>query len=135
MGLDKAPEPDGFTVRFLLKEWWLIGPEVVRKIQDAFHTAKAPEDWMLSHLVLIPKRENPSIPEHFRPLSVCSVYYRLLTKIIANRIKPLLLKLISYTQTAFQMGRSIQENVLIMTALFSRNENERQGFCSKGRPI
>jgi Reverse transcriptase (RNA-dependent DNA polymerase) len=114
MGLDKAPKSDGFVVKFLVKEWWLISPEVMRKILEIFYTVQAPEAWMLNHLMLIPKRENTSTHAHFQSLSACSVYYRLLTKIIENRIKPLLPSLISNTQTTFQKGRSIQENVLIM---------------------
>jgi Reverse transcriptase (RNA-dependent DNA polymerase) len=114
MGLDKSPSPNGFTVRFLVTQWQIVGSNIIRTIQNAFLTGNAPNQWMLSHLVLIPKRENPCRPEHFRPLSVCSVYYRLLTKIIANRVKPLLPDLISYTQTTFLKGRSIQENVLLL---------------------
>jgi Reverse transcriptase (RNA-dependent DNA polymerase) len=115
MGLDKAPGPDGFIIRFLVREWGIIGPDVVRQIQDVFVRNQAPDEWMLSHLVLIPKIDHPSKPTHFRPLSVCSVYYRLLTKIIANRVKPLLSGLVSNTQMVFLKGHSIQKNILLMT--------------------
>jgi hypothetical protein len=76
MGLDKAPRPDDFTVRFLIREWNIFGFEVVKGIQEVFRSSQALESWMLSYLVLVPKIEHPSKPAHFRPLSVCSIYYR-----------------------------------------------------------
>jgi hypothetical protein len=65
MSLDKASGPDGFTVRFLVREWEIIRLEVVRKIQEAFHIGHASKSWMFSHLVLIPNVDNPSKPSHF----------------------------------------------------------------------
>jgi Reverse transcriptase (RNA-dependent DNA polymerase) len=134
MGPDKAPGPDGFTVRFVLKAWGMLGQEIVSQVQDAFRTDQAPSSWMLSHLVLIPKVENSAKPTHFRPLSVCSVFHWLLTKVIANRIKLILLRLISSTQTTFLKGRSIQENVLLMNEVvhsFGRTELKEKAFALK----
>jgi hypothetical protein len=88
MGPDRAPGPDDLTTRFILKEWNILGPGITTRIQNTFRTHKLPDQWMLSHLVLILKTEQPSKPAHFRPLSVCSIFYRLLMKIITNRIKP-----------------------------------------------
>jgi Reverse transcriptase (RNA-dependent DNA polymerase) len=106
----------------------------VSQVQDAFRTGQTPSSWMLSHLVLIPKVENPAKPTHFRPLSVCSVFYRLLTKVVANRIKLILPRLISSTQTTFLKGRSIQENVLLMNEVvhsFRRTELKDKAFALK----
>jgi hypothetical protein len=74
MGPDKASGPDGFTVRFLQREWDIIGSEVVRELQNAFVTGQLPNSWMHGHLVLIPKIDYPTTPTHFRPLRVCSIF-------------------------------------------------------------
>jgi hypothetical protein len=55
MGLDKSPDPDNFTVQFLVTQWRVIGLDIIRIIQNAFQTGRAPDQWMLSHLVLILK--------------------------------------------------------------------------------
>jgi Reverse transcriptase (RNA-dependent DNA polymerase) len=83
-------------------------------IVDVFEDSGINEGWMRSNLVLISKVPSPSKPTYFRSLSVCSVYYRLLMKIIANRIKPWLSNLVTHHQSAFLKGMSIQENVLLM---------------------
>jgi Reverse transcriptase (RNA-dependent DNA polymerase) len=112
--LDRAPRPDGITARLLKEQWDIFGPTIVGTIQEAFRSGEVPEQWMHSHIVLIPKTEHPSQPTHFRPLSVCSIYYRLLMKVIANRVKPTLDALVLTTQMAFLKGRSIQDSVLLV---------------------
>jgi Reverse transcriptase (RNA-dependent DNA polymerase) len=134
MGLDRAPGPDGIIVRLLRREWGIMGPQVVEMIKGAFLTGNIPNSWTTSNLVLIPKIDHPTKPTHFRPLSVCSVYYRLFTKLIANRVKPLLSTLVSPNQAAFLKGRSIQENVLLLQEVmhsFLDKEYKEKAFALK----
>ena len=62
-------------------------------------------------IALIPKRENPSETQHFRPISLCNTVYKTISKILVNRLRPLLGKLVSPVQSAFIPGRSIHENI------------------------
>ena len=64
--------------------------------------------------VLIPKGQNPSYTNHFRPIALCNVIYKVITKLLAKRVKPLLTKLICPTQNAFVPGRSIQDNSVLI---------------------
>ncbi|XP_039065453.1 uncharacterized protein LOC120210860 [Hibiscus syriacus] len=64
-------------------------------------------------LVLIPKIKSPESFSHFRPISLCSVLYKLIIKIIVNRRNPLLSHWISETQTSFVHDRSITDNIII----------------------
>lgn len=71
----------------------------------------------LSHLnhaniAFIPKLNNPTTPNHFRPISLCNVAYKIISKILANRLKPLLLKIISPIQSAFVSTRQITDNII-----------------------
>ncbi|KAL5546619.1 hypothetical protein UlMin_006306 [Ulmus minor] len=78
-------------------------------------------------LLCIPTWEEPSPTRvnHYRPISVCNVAYRVITKIIANRLKPLLNKLICPTQNAFVPGRSIHDNsVLVQEAIHSMKKKK-----------
>jgi hypothetical protein len=91
-----------------------MGPSVVQQIVGFFSGEPIQEGWVESNLVLILKNEHPSKPTHFRPLSVCSVYYILFIKIIVNKIKPLMSRLVSASQSAFLKGCSTQKNILLM---------------------
>ena len=65
-------------------------------------------------LALIPKEVNLTTFDRFRSISLCNVSYKILAKLLANRIKPLLSKLISPNQGGFVAGRHILDNVILV---------------------
>ena len=64
-------------------------------------------------ITLIPKVSNPESVSEFRPISLCNVLYKIISKVIANRFKPLLNSIVSETQSAFIADRLITDNILI----------------------
>lgn len=68
-------------------------------------------------LTLVPKKPNASIMGDFRPIACCNVIYKCITKILSNRMLPILNSLISRNQSAFIPGRCISENVLLAQEL------------------
>lgn len=70
--------------------------------------------------------ENPETVNQFRPISFCNVSYKIIAKIMVNRLWPLLDKCISQNQGAFAPGRSIFDNILIVNELFS-NFHRKKG--------
>ncbi len=76
---------------------------------------------------LIPKVDNPISIDHFRPISLCNTTLKVITKILANRIKPLFGKIIHPLQGAFVEGRVIQDNILIAHEMFHSFHKKKKG--------
>lgn len=73
-------------------------------------------------LALVPKDINPSSFSWFRPISLCNASYKILTKILVNRIKPLLSKLISENQRGFMPNQHILNNIIMVEEALHSNK-------------
>ena len=94
-----------------------MGNDVITAVTSFFTGGSMPKEINSSLIVLIPKVPNPSSFNHFRPISLCNVIYKIISKILVARIRPLLPKFISPCQSAFIPGRWIAENQVIVQEL------------------
>ncbi|GJZ72789.1 RNA-directed DNA polymerase, eukaryota, reverse transcriptase zinc-binding domain protein [Tanacetum coccineum] len=114
---EKAPGPDGFTSCFFKKAWSIVGEDVSKAIKEFFHTGKLLKEVNTTMISLIPKMATPNKVSDFRPIAYCNVLYKCISKILTNRIKSGLEKVVSINQSAFIPGRSIQDNILLTQEL------------------
>ncbi|CAN6566565.1 unnamed protein product [Malus baccata var. baccata] len=118
MGGSKAPGPDGFQGLFFQSYWDIIATEVHGIVTDCLRGDGCPSVINSTNIALIPKVPNPEGVNQFRPISLCNYSYKVLSKILANRLKLLLDQIISLNQNAFIKGRQIQENIILAHEIF-----------------
>ncbi|KAI5349670.1 hypothetical protein L3X38_002559 [Prunus dulcis] len=118
IGSLKAPGPDGLQAIFYHK-CWENTKQMVKDLVNEFLSNNIPlQDVNHTNIALIPKVESLETTNHYRPISLCNVSYKIITKILVNRLRPILSKCISKNQGAFAPGRSIFDNILIAHELF-----------------
>ncbi|CAL1412877.1 unnamed protein product [Linum trigynum] len=113
MGSRKAPGSDELSVFFFFRKYWsIVGDEVTRAVLQILETGEMTEGLNHTLITLIPKTKQPVSPKDFRPISLCNVLYKIVSKILANRLKPMLDRIISPAQSAFIPGRFITSNIM-----------------------
>ncbi|CAA0827947.1 DNAse I-like superfamily protein, partial [Striga hermonthica] len=113
MESDKAPGEDGMTVFFFKHFWNIIKDDICAAVKSFFLSGNMLKNWKHTVITLIPKCLYPDSLSNFRPISLCGVLYKVVAKIIAERLKLCLNSCISSAQTAFVPGRSLLDNVVI----------------------
>uniref|UniRef100_A0A453H0Z0 Reverse transcriptase domain-containing protein n=1 Tax=Aegilops tauschii subsp. strangulata TaxID=200361 RepID=A0A453H0Z0_AEGTS len=109
----KAPGTDGFPARFYQRSWAVMKGEITAAVLEFFKTGIMPEGVNDTAIVLIPKVPFPKELKEFHPISLCNVVYKIVSKCLVNRLRPLLADLISENQSAFIPGRLISDNSII----------------------
>nr|GEZ67159.1 hypothetical protein [Tanacetum cinerariifolium] len=155
----KAPGLDGYTARFYKSAWSIIGKDICKAVQDFFMNGKLLGEVNATLISLVPKVQNRDKVSDFRPIACCNVLYKCISKIITNRLKGVLGRLVHESQSAFIAGRHITDNILrarevaleqfgfpnkmvkwimvcVSTTKLSININgEREGYFNGGRGL
>ena len=110
---DKAPGSDGFTMAFYHYCWRVVEKDVLAVFEEFFQHCKFEKSVNATFIALIPKNNDVSNIRDFRPISLVGSVYKILSKVLANRLRVVLDQLISETQNSFVGGRQILDSVLI----------------------
>ena len=109
----KAPGLDGMPPLFYQTYWSDMGMDISQVVLSCLNSGSILKSINHTFIALIPKVKNPKKVSEFRLISLCNVIYKIVSKVIANRLKPLLNNIISKTQSAFIVERLITDNILI----------------------
>lgn len=127
-----APGPDGLPTLFYQHYWSIIGTDIIALCLDILNSGKDPSSINHTNIWLIPKNKNPNTPKDFRPIALCNVTLKIITKIIANRLKPILPSIISENQSAFIPGKLITNNTVLAFDIFHyfKHTNSKNSFVA-----
>ncbi|XP_074277705.1 uncharacterized protein LOC141601332 [Silene latifolia] len=111
--IDKSLGLDGYTSGFFKDAWDVVGPDVCEAIKDFFSTDKLLTQVNATNITLIPKCERLTSVKPFRPTACCNMIYKVISKLLCNRLFVILPDIVHENQGAFIKERSIMENILI----------------------
>jgi hypothetical protein len=130
--IGKALGPDGFTPDFFHHCWSIIREDVWEIIEDSRRSGQVLQALNATFLTLIPKENHTTSPSHFRPISLCNVIYKLLTKIIATRLKPILPFIIFRNNLVmWKAGQILDSVILAHEVIHSLHSTKSPGMLLK----
>ncbi|XP_056850727.1 uncharacterized protein LOC130500048 [Raphanus sativus] len=115
---EKAPGPDGMTALFYQKFWDIVKEDLTLMVNKFLTDGIMHDGLNETNICLIPKTTKSNEMAQFRPISLCNVSYKIISKVLCQRLKKVLPGLISETQSAFVAGRQISDNIMIAQEMF-----------------
>jgi hypothetical protein len=108
---ERSPGPDGWTSEFFIHFFDLVGEDILQMVEHSRLNGKVIGSINSTFLALIPKENNPVSFNDYRPISLCNLIYKIISKVLSNRIKPILERCLSAEQMGFLKGRRIQDAI------------------------
>lgn len=130
LGSLKAPGLDGFLGIIFKKHWNVVGENVFYAAKEFFKSGIWPAFVNETHIALVLKIPKPEILVlHFRPISLCNFIYKIISKVIVNKLKVIMPSIILEEQGVFVSSRAIQDNLLVDQGAVLHLEKEgKKGF-------
>ena len=123
----KAPGLDGMSALFFQKYWDVVGNDISSMILNVLNSNMSLAEINKTNITLIPKTKCLSRMSEFRPISLCNVIYKLVSNVLANRLKKILPHIIFENQSAILSRRLISDNMLVAFELMHYLDHKREG--------
>lgn len=128
----KSPSLYGMNHVFFQKNWHIKSKSVIETVLRIQNSGQVPNELIIL-VAMISKRKQAVRVWKFRPINLCNMVYKLVSTVVANRLKLVLPHVMSYSQSAFVPRRQITDNVLVAYELvhfLRRKRKRKQGFMS-----
>ncbi|KAM1340007.1 hypothetical protein ACFX2H_038462 [Malus domestica] len=113
MDHSSSPGPDGFGGSFYFRCWPIVGNDVVQAVQSFFSQGNILPHFNSNLMILIPKVDGANSVNHLRPIALANFSFKIITKILADRLSPIAAHIVSPQQNAFTKGRSIVDPIIL----------------------
>lgn len=126
----KSPGPDGFAACFYQHHWTTIGKEISDAVLDILSGKGMTSSINSTFIVLISKKDNQELISDFKPIILCNVIYKLVFKVICNRLKSIMPLIIYKIQSTFIPDRLIIDNMIVVYELLHSmklNKKKKKG--------
>ena len=123
----KAPGPDGMPPIFFQHYWESIGNDVGKAVVSCLNSTSIETGLNHTFLTLIPKVKSLEFVIEFRPIALCNILYKLVSKVLANKLKKVLPHIISKSQNAFQSDKAISDNILVAFETLHHMKRKKSG--------
>ncbi|KAL2240878.1 UNVERIFIED_CONTAM: hypothetical protein Sindi_0729000 [Sesamum indicum] len=110
---DSVAGPNGFSSAFFQACWNTIAEDVNAAVVDFFRGTPMPRSFSSTSIILIPKNDSSQFWSEFRPISLCNVTNKILSKLLYTKISQALPDPISPSQSSFVPGKLIADNILL----------------------
>ncbi|GKA17175.1 RNA-directed DNA polymerase, eukaryota [Tanacetum coccineum] len=131
-GTDKSPGPDGYSFGFYRRYWNIINNDVVKAVQWFFNHGEFPEGCNSHFIALIPKIPDANMVKDFWPISLIGSLYKIVTKIMTNRLVCVIGEIINEVQSAFIGDRQILDGPFIINEVMQWcKHKKKQAFIFK----
>jgi len=124
MANGKSPGPDGLTIEFYKIFWHTIAQDFTEIINEMHKSAHIPQEMKFGTITLIHKKGDADLLKNYRPISLLNVDLKIYTKVLANRLKKILPKILHNHQYAQPSGQT--SNVLTLLRDIYQHAHNRQ---------
>ncbi|XP_019186423.1 PREDICTED: uncharacterized protein LOC109181124 [Ipomoea nil] len=121
-----SPGPDGIQAAFYRHYWDIVGDLVTNFVNSCLISGTVPTGMLEAYMTLIPKKDCPENAGDFRPITLLNVIFKIVSKVLVNRLRPVMKKLVGPFQNSFLPGRSTLDNV-VMTQEIVHNMSKAKG--------
>ncbi|XP_019162015.1 PREDICTED: uncharacterized protein LOC109158583 [Ipomoea nil] len=121
-----SPRPDGIQAAFYQQYWDTVGIPVTDFVNSCLSSGTIPVGMLEAYMTLIPKKDNPENAGDFRPITLLNVIFKIVSKVLVNRFRPIMKKLVGPFQNSFLPGRSTMDNIVLAQEVI-HNLNKSKG--------
>ena len=128
-----APGLDDMSPILYKSFWHIVGEDVTKATLAILNEGFVPDSINSTFISLIPKVKNPKKVSDFWPISLYNVFYKIIAKVLVNRLKLVLSHVVSEFQSVFLSGRLITDNVLVAFETLhylKRKRQEKSGYMA-----
>ena len=119
-----SPGPDGLTIEFYKKNWDTIAQQFTEVINEIHLSSHIPKEMKLGSIILIHKKHDAKLLKNYQPISLLNTDLKIYTKLLANRLKPLLPKILHQHQYARPQGR-IHQVLTLLRDMFQHSSSRK----------